>query len=127
MSVRQQSKHEMVTALRERYWAASRSERGQLLDTLVEVTGFHRKYALPLLWHGVPAKRPMLRRRGRPTCGLEVIAAWSRPSLGVFCSGKLRSRRTHPEMNRNQAFARSTQNDGPSPSWRGSLHVHRPL
>jgi len=54
MSVRQQSKHEMVTALRERYWTASRGERGQLLDTVVEATGYHRKYALGLLRHGSP-------------------------------------------------------------------------
>jgi len=74
--VRQASKHEVVMALRERYWAASRAERGQVLDTVVEATGYHRKYALTLLRHGVTAARPRLVRRGRPrTDGLHVIAA----------------------------------------------------
>ncbi len=90
--MKQTSKHELVTALRERYWAASRAERGQVLDTVVEATGYHRKYALTLLRHGVPKKRPTLRRRGRPAAyppevnrALEVAAE----ATGWICGKRL--------------------------------------
>lgn len=59
-SVRQTSKHELVMAVRERYWAGSWAERSQLLDTVMEATGYHRKYALQLLRYGVPVPRPTL-------------------------------------------------------------------
>lgn len=90
--VRQASKHELVTALRERYWAASRAERSQVLDTVVEATGYHRKYALTLLRHGVPAERPRLRRRGRPiTYSSEVIGALqvAAEATGWICGKRL--------------------------------------
>ncbi len=92
MSVRQQSKHEMVTALRQRYCATSRAERGQLLDTAVEATGYHRKYALSLLRHGVPTTRPTMGRRARPTTyGVEVIAALqvAAEATGWICGKRL--------------------------------------
>jgi len=90
--VRQASRHELVTALRERYWSASRAERGRLLDTVVEATGYHRKYALSLLRHGVPARRPRLERRGRPiTYSPRVIAALTvaAEATGWICGKRL--------------------------------------
>ena len=53
MGVKRESKHELAEAMRARYWAAKRKERGRLLDEFVEVTSYHRKYALTLLRHGV--------------------------------------------------------------------------
>lgn len=91
-NVRQASKHELVTALRERYWAASRGERSQVLDTVVEATGYHRKYAVTLLRHGIPAKRPSLKRRGRaPTYSATVIAALqvAAEATGWICGKRL--------------------------------------
>jgi hypothetical protein len=90
--VRQASKHELVMALRERYWAASRGERSQILDTVVEATGYHRKYALTLLRHGVRPKRPTLHRVGRPlTYGPPVIAALqvAAEATGWICGKRL--------------------------------------
>jgi integrase-like protein len=90
--VRQASKHELVAALRDRYWAASRTERSQVLDTVVEATGYHRKYALSLLRHGPPRKRPTLKRRGRPTLySSEVIAALevAAEATGWICGKRL--------------------------------------
>lgn len=92
MSVKQQSKHELVLALRDRYWAASRAERSQLLDTVVEATGYHRKYALTLLRQGPPTKRPTLTRRGRPLqYAPEVIAALqvAAEATGWICGKRL--------------------------------------
>jgi Integrase core domain len=90
--VRQASKHELVMALRDRYWAASRKERGQVLDMVVEATGYHRKYALTLLRHGPPRKRPTLRRRGRPApYDGQVVAALqiAAEATGWICGKRL--------------------------------------
>lgn len=91
-SVRQASKHELVTALRDRYWAASRRERGQVLDTVVEATGYHRKYALTVLRRGPPVKRPTLHRRGRrSTYGPAVVGALqvAAGATGWICGKRL--------------------------------------
>jgi len=41
MSVRQQSKHELVAAQRERYRRARRADKTQILDEFVAATGYH--------------------------------------------------------------------------------------
>lgn len=90
--VRQASKHEMVTALQERYWAGSRTERSQVLDMVVEATGYHRKYALTLLRHGIPRSGPRLQRRGRPEqYDGQVIAALvvAAEATGWICGKRL--------------------------------------
>ena len=55
----QQSKRELLTALRPRYRKATRTEKGAILDELVATTGYHRKYAVQLLNH------PPRRRQGQ--------------------------------------------------------------
>src|SRR4051812_10546062 len=57
MSVRQQSKHELVAAQWERYRGASRLAKVQILDEFVAATGYHRKHALRLVRVGPPAPR----------------------------------------------------------------------
>ncbi len=64
MSVRQQSKHELVAAQRARYRQARRAEKGQILDEFVAATGYHRKHALRLFRQGPPA--PRAGHGGRP-------------------------------------------------------------
>lgn len=54
MGVRQQSKHELVVAQRQRYVKAGRQEKGRILDEFVEGTGYSRKWAVELLRHGPP-------------------------------------------------------------------------
>jgi hypothetical protein len=64
MSVRQQSKHELVAAQRARYRQASRADKGQILDEFVAATGYHRKHALRLFRDGPPP--PRAGHGGRP-------------------------------------------------------------
>ena len=64
MSVRQQSKHELVAAQRPRYLRAGRAEKGRILDEFVAGTGYHRKRAIQLFRAGPPPPRPG--QGGRP-------------------------------------------------------------
>lgn len=57
MGVRQTSKHELVEAIRGRYWAAKRKEKGRILDEFVAATGYRRKWAIELLRSGPPPPR----------------------------------------------------------------------
>lgn len=64
---------EYAAEMRKRYRAATRAERGRLLDEFTAVTGYHRKYAIVLLGH---EHRPRARPPGRPTrFGDEVVDA----------------------------------------------------
>ena len=71
MGVRQQSKHELVVAQRQRYMKAGRREKGRILDEFVEGTGYSRKWAVELLRHGPPPSRGG--RGGRPRVYSAVV------------------------------------------------------
>jgi hypothetical protein len=60
----QTSKRELVAAMRPRYTLGDRAQKRQVLDELVAVTGYHRKYAIQLLNHPPPkqARAPRPRR-----------------------------------------------------------------
>jgi|TARA_Y100000310_G_C20597994_1_gene771507 hypothetical protein len=65
---------EYIEAIRERYFKASRKEKGQILDEVNKVTGYHRKAAIRLLRR--PWKGKAVGRRGRARqYGIEVVAA----------------------------------------------------
>ncbi|MFN8555799.1 MAG: transposase family protein [Dehalococcoidia bacterium] len=95
MRVRQESKHEIAARWRARYCAASRVEKGRLLDEFVELTGYHRKYAVYLLRHGPTAAAPHAasgRPGGRPErYGPAVIAALTvvAEATGWICGKRL--------------------------------------
>ena len=58
----QQSKRELVEAVRDRYLRAGRKEKSKILDEFVAITGFHRKHAIRVLRQGYERGRD---RRGR--------------------------------------------------------------
>lgn len=43
MDLRQEGKHELAAAIRERYFRAGRAEKGRILDEFVAATDYHRK------------------------------------------------------------------------------------
>ena len=59
------SKRELLDTVRARYCAASRGEKTRMLDDLVAVTDYHRKYLIHLLNHRPPGRRRGGRRRKR--------------------------------------------------------------
>jgi len=70
----QTSKRELVAELRPRYTLGSRTAKQRILDELVVVTGYHRKYAIWLLNHP-PKRRTHSRRARKPKYGGRVRAA----------------------------------------------------
>src|SRR5260221_7695641 len=61
-------RYQLATELRDRYWAAGRGERGQLLDAFCLATGYNRKYAIAML-RGRRRKPRVLRRLRRRRYG----------------------------------------------------------
>jgi hypothetical protein len=53
--MRIKERYELALELRDRYWAARREERGQMLDGYCLATGYNRKYAIEML--RVPATK----------------------------------------------------------------------
>jgi hypothetical protein len=91
MGVRQESKRELVAALHGRYVRAGRGEKGRVLDEVVGVTGYHRKYALGLL-RAPPKPAAVGHGGGRPRVyGSEVVAALgvAAEATGGICGKRL--------------------------------------
>jgi hypothetical protein len=90
MDLRQESKHDLVAAIRERYFGASRSEKGKILDEFVASTGYHRKWAVKLLRDGPPMSRKG--RGGRPRVYSSVVVGALRQvaeESGWLCGKRL--------------------------------------
>ena len=90
MTVRQQSKHELVAALQGRYAKAGRGDKGRILDEFVAATGYHRKWAIGLLRHGPPPGRRG--RGGRPRVYSAVVVGALRQvweASGELCGKRL--------------------------------------
>jgi len=81
---------EYVAAIRDRYYRATKEEKGQILDEFVKVTGYHRKAAIRLLTAIV---KTTTGHRGRPAQYHSTI-----PSLKVIweASDRLCSKRLQP-------------------------------
>ena len=59
------SKHELTEEIQPRYLKAGRLEKKKILDEFTAATGYHRKYAIKLLKHGL--KRKGYKKVGRVT------------------------------------------------------------
>ena len=58
-------RYKLIRNVQARYRKASRKEKGQILDTLVEATGLGRKYLIGLLAGAGPRRKKRRRERGR--------------------------------------------------------------
>lgn len=88
------SKQEYLAVMWQRYQRAGRAERSALLDEVVRMCGYHRKYAIGLL-NQRDAPRPHPRRvpRRRPTYSAEAIGvlAWLWEQSGYLCATRLKA------------------------------------
>ena len=90
----QQSKRELVEAVRERYLQASKPEKTKIIDEFVATTGYHRKHAIRLLKRGTSNRKG--KRRGRKAIYQgEVIKVLEQ--IWEIC-GRICSRRLHPHL-----------------------------
>jgi hypothetical protein len=105
----QRSKHEYLCVMWERYQRAGRKERSGLLDEVIRMCGYHRKYAIGLLGRSAPP-RPSVRRvaRRRPTYSEEVmrLVAQIWEASGYLCGQRLKAAIPHwlPWLRRRVRF-----------------------
>jgi hypothetical protein len=59
--VQRASRYDLVRALAPRYAHVGKSEKGQVLDEVCQLTGYTRKYAVALLKHP-PPEEPLIKR-----------------------------------------------------------------
>lgn len=88
----QRSKWEIIEAIWPRYLKASKVEKERILDEFVATTGYHRKYAIRVLKHGL---RPKVRQKAgrRKVYQGEVVTVLEQ--IWEIC-GRICSRRLHP-------------------------------
>ena len=88
----QRSKREMIEAIRPRYLKANRAEKHKILDEFIETTGYHRKYAIRVLKHGV--KRKGLKKPGRKKIYQGEVVQALEKIWEIY--GRICSKRLHP-------------------------------
>lgn len=82
------ARRELTRVTRQRYNSSSRPEKARLLDTFVESTGYHRKYAITLLSQspppatkaGKPAAAGKRKRRYDPPVEQALVSLWKESS-----------------------------------------------
>lgn len=74
MGMSMQSRREYLATMVRRYrQASSRREKTQLIEEVVNVLGYNRKYAIQVLNGPPPAAKPPLAKRRRPLKYLEAL------------------------------------------------------
>lgn len=84
-------RYELAGEMRERYAAASKRQRGELLDAFCLATGYHRKYAMTVLRGRHRRLKPVLRKPRRRRYGqdfrLALALLWE--ASGYICAERL--------------------------------------
>jgi len=92
MSVKRESRHEVIEKMRRGYAETGRQGKTQVIDQAVELTGYDRDYVRQLLKRGVPRKDPTRHRAGRGrTYKHSVLDAvvMAADATGWICSKRL--------------------------------------
>ena len=95
------TRRELKMAVGERYRAAARWERRQILDEFTRVTGYHRKHALRVL------HRPFVARPAQPR--RTNLRRGGAPGLGAAVGGKRSHLREDTVLSSKPAKAKDTQ------------------
>jgi len=82
--MRQTGKREVLAEIRPRYTLGNRTTKRRILDELVAITGYHRKYAIQLLNHP-PKRRTRKRGAGQPKYAGPVRAALEKVWRAANC------------------------------------------
>ena len=77
-------KQAVTGKLRKKYGQASKTEKGEIIDWLVEVAGYNRKYAATLLRNGQKKKTKQTKPKPRSGRPVSVSSSWL---SGIFSSG----------------------------------------
>lgn len=88
------SKQEYLRVMWHRYQRGGRAERSALLDEVMRMCGYHRKYAIGLLNRRHPPRpRPRRVPRRRPTYSEEAISvlSWIWEQSGYLCATRLKA------------------------------------
>jgi len=88
----QGSKRELAGSIQARYLKANKKEKSKILDEFVAATGYHRKYAINLLRHGLRRKHRKKAGRKKKYTG-EVLRVLEQ--IWEIC-GRICSKRLHP-------------------------------
>jgi hypothetical protein len=88
--MRIKERYQLAAELGERYWAAGRQERGEMLDALCLTTGYSRKYAISI--RRGRQRMPRLRRKPRrrrygKTFQTDLAVPWE--AAGYICAERL--------------------------------------
>lgn len=73
---------DLLEQIRPRYARSTKKEKKHILDEFVATTGYHRKYAVRLLRHGLPEKRRQRRRKSLYPATLDSILVQLAEALG---------------------------------------------
>jgi hypothetical protein len=89
--MRVDERYELASELRERYWAADRRRRGEMLDGFCLATGYNRKYAMSVLRgrrrKPKPTRRPRGLRYGGQQFRKAIALIWE--ASGYICAERL--------------------------------------
>ncbi len=88
----QRSKREMIATIHPRYLKANKVGKKQILDEFVEITGYHRKYAIRVLKHGPKPKG--LKKPGRRKVYQGEVVPVLEQIWEIY--GRICSKRLHP-------------------------------
>ncbi len=96
----QRSKREMIETIRPRYLKANRIGKARILDEITATTGYHRKYAIRVLRHGLKPKglkKPGRRKKYQGEVVQILEQVWE-----IY--GRICSKRLHPFLSEGVAI-----------------------